>query len=157
MLWMRFENEATLRSILRSDAVIIGMCLIAIGLQFLVEAPIFTRGLFVALTEVAENEVWGTALILAGSFRVIAVVLGSMLAPEPGTPLNYKLTLASSAASGLCAAVWAIMALIYFSKMNGGNLLFVLAIIDTTRSIRMGKIAAAIGGRIRRGTASRDS
>lgn len=155
---MRLENEATLRSILRSDAVIIGMCMIAIGLQFLVEAPIFTRGLFMALTEVAENEVWGTCLILAGSFRVGAIVVQSFVGAEPGTPMNYRLTLASSIAAGLCAIAWAVMALIYFSRLNGGNLLFVLAMIDTSRSIRMGKIAAAIAGRIRRrGLTSGDS
>lgn len=147
---MRLENEATLRSILRSDAVIIGACMIAIGLQFLVEAPIFTRGLFMALTEVAENEVWGSVLILLGTLRVAAVAAQSVIEAEAGTPMNYRLTLASSIAAGLCAIAWGVMALIFFSKMNGGNLLFVLAIIDTSRSIRMGKIAAAIAGRIRR-------
>lgn len=154
---MRQENDATLRSILRSDAVIIGMCLIAIGLQFLIEEPIFARGLFTALTSVAENEVWAFCLITAGVIRVAVVVGQCYVNPEPATPLNYKFVLASSIAAGLCASAWAIMALIYFSRLNGGNMLFVLALIDTSRSIRMGKIAATIGGRLRRGTASRNS
>lgn len=153
---MREENDATLRSILRSDAVILGLCLIAIGLQFLFEAPFLTRELFVALTAVAENEVWGACLIAAGAIRVVAVVGHCYVNPGPATPSNYRFTLASSVAAGLSGIAWATMALIYASRSNGGNLLFVLAIIDTTRSIRLGKIAATIGGRMRRrGTTAR--